>query len=302
MKRPRTRDEDENSQTGSGRVRVTAGARAAGGRRGTMNTFLALLTFLTVGAAMAETSSNPAASPATATSSPTSGLALDPAARISPAQKDTCGVLVHSVESPFQAGTTKIRVLLPDRPAPASRYRVMYVLPVEAGEGRRFGDGLDEVRKLGLHNTHQLICVAATFSHVPWYADHPADPHIRQESYFLRVVVPAVEARYPARPEQAGRLLLGFSKSGWGAWSLLLRHPDMFAKAAAWDSPMMLDGPGLYGSGGIFLTQDNFDKHRIPALLSALPAGGLGKGKHWPCWATATSARSTRPCTKSCWP
>jgi hypothetical protein len=215
---------------------------------------------------MGETSSNPTSAPA-----------LDPAARVSPARKDASGVLVHDVQSPFQGGTTHIRVLLPERMEPARRYRVMYVLPVEAGEGKQFGDGLAEVRKLGLHNTHQLICVAPTFSHLPWYADHPTDPHIRQEAFFLRVVVPSVEARYPARAEPAGRLLLGFSKSGWGAWSLLLRHPDVFARAAAWDAPMMLDAPGLYGSGGIFATRANFDRYRIPALLAALPPGALGK-------------------------
>jgi hypothetical protein len=153
----------------------------------------------------------------------------------------------------------------------------MYVLPVEAGDGMQFGNGLAEVRKLGLHNKHQLICVAPTFWHLPWYADHPTDPHIRQETYFLRVVVPAVEARYPALAAPSGRLLLGFSKSGWGAWSLLLRHPEMFGKAAAWDAPMMLDAPGYYGSGGIFATRDNFDQYRIPALLARLPAGELGK-------------------------
>jgi S-formylglutathione hydrolase FrmB len=230
-----------------------------------MTVSIALLTFLTAGAAMAETPS------------PTTAPALDPAARVSSAQKDASGVLVHAVESPFQAGTTKLRVLLPDRLEPARRYRVMYVLPVEAGEGKQFGDGLAEVRKLGLHNTHQLICVAPTFSHLPWYADHPTDPHIRQETYFLRVVVPAVEAHYPATPERAGRLLLGFSKSGWGAWSLLLRHPDVFAKAVAWDAPMMLDRPGFYGSGGIFATQATFDRYLIPALLAALPGGALGE-------------------------
>ena len=37
---------------------------------------------------------------------------------------------------------------------------------------------------------HKAIFVAPTFSHLPWYADHPSDASIRQETYFLKVVVP----------------------------------------------------------------------------------------------------------------
>ena len=44
---------------------------------------------------------------------------------------------------------------------------------------------------------------------LPWYADHPTDVGIRQESYFLKVVLPFVERTYPARTERDGRLLLG---------------------------------------------------------------------------------------------
>jgi len=118
-----------------------------------------------------------------------------------------------------------------------------------------------------LHNKHQLICVYPTFSHLPWYADHPSDPQIRQESYFLRVVLPAIERRYPTLAEPEGRLLVGFSKSGWGAFSLLLRHPEVFGRAAAWDAPLTVERPVPFGMGGIFGDQENFEKYRITRLL-----------------------------------
>jgi esterase/lipase superfamily enzyme len=186
---------------------------------------------------------------------------------ISEAKRDVHGVLVHTVASEYQSGTTEIRVLLPDKRAKGARYPVVYVLPVEARDENHYGDGLLEVRRHDLHNARSAIFVAPTFSDLPWYADHPSNPEIRQETYFLKVVVPFVESRYPARAERDGRLLLGFSKSGWGAWSLLLRHPDVFGKAAAWDAPMMLDRPGLYGSGPIFGTTENFEHYQITKLL-----------------------------------
>jgi hypothetical protein len=186
---------------------------------------------------------------------------------ISAAERQPDGVLVHSVRSPYQSGTTRIRVLLPDRREPGDRLAALYVLPVEAGDGRQYGDGLAEIRNHDLHNKYRLACIAPTFSHLPWYADHPTDPQIRQESFLLKVVLPWVERTYPVRAERSGRLLLGFSKSGWGAWSLLLRHPDTFGRAAAWDAPLAEDRPVRFGMGPIFGTQENFEKYRISTLL-----------------------------------
>src|SRR5581483_1706794 len=197
------------------------------------------------------------------------GLALAAPPTISVAEKDAHGFLVHEVESPYQAGKTRLRVLLPDQLEPGKRYPVIYVLPVEARDEGRYGDGLLEVKKHDLHNKHQVIFVAPTFAQLPWYADHPADPGIRQETYLLRVVLPFIERTYPVLPGAAGRLLLGFSKSGWGAFSLLLRHPDLFGRAAAWDAPLMLTRFDRFGAGPIFGTQENFEKYRIAPLLEA---------------------------------
>lgn len=185
---------------------------------------------------------------------------------ISAAAPATNGFVVHAITSEFQSGPTKIYVRAPDKISPATRLPVLYLLPVEAKDEQRWGDPLAEAAKLDLANQLNVIVVYPTFSQLPWYCDHPADPAIRQESYFLKVVVPFVERTYPARAGRDARLLLGFSKSGWGAWSLLLRNPSTFDKAAAWDSPMMME-KGLYGMAAIAGTQENFERHRIPNLL-----------------------------------
>lgn len=198
---------------------------------------------------------------------PTAAKAEDSVA-ISIAKPDDSGVLVHEVRSPYQAKPTQLRVLLPDPVEKGRTYPIVYVLPVEAGTESRYGDGLTEIQKQGLHKKHRAIFAAPTFSHLPWYADHPTDPALRQESYFLNVIVPFVDKTYPVRAKAEERHLLGFSKSGWGAWSLLLRHPERFGKAAAWDAPLMMDGPGKYGSGAIFGTKENFAKYRITTLLA----------------------------------
>jgi len=190
------------------------------------------------------------------------------ASKVSKARKNELGYLVHTVQSEFQSGTTEIHVLLPDQIEDGKTYEVLYVLPVEAGGGQRWGKALEEVRSHGIHNRHELICVYPTFSHLPWYADHPTNPQIRQESYFVKVVVPFVERTYPVRRGSQGRHLLGFSKSGWGAFSLLLRNPDLFGKAAAWDAPLNMNAPNRFGMEGIFATQENFHQYQISALLT----------------------------------
>ena len=236
-------------------------------------------------------------------------------ATISRGEKSVEGWITHTVESEFQAKPTEIRVLLPDKfdpvqrnaplvPAvreeepgvrdastPAASSRVLFVLPVEAAREAKYGDGLAEVKRLDLHNKHGLICVAPTFAHLPWYADHPTDKTIRQESYFVQVVVPFIDRTYtqrrmdassvrsstdsdgrgvhPTRADRESRWLLGFSKSGWGAWSLLARHPDLFDKAAAWDAPLDMPRFDLYGAAQVFGTQDHFETHRVlPAILN----------------------------------
>ena len=189
------------------------------------------------------------------------------AATVSDAARGPNGILTHSVASSYQASRTEIKVLLPDRLEHGKRYPVVYVLPVEARSENRYGDGLMEVKQRNLHNKHRVIFVAPTFSHLPWYADHPTDPEIRQETYFLKVVVPFVEERYPVQKEPDGRFLLGFSKSGWGALSLLLRHPEVFGRAVAWDAPLMKDKPDQFGMEGIFGTPENFENYQITKLI-----------------------------------
>jgi hypothetical protein len=198
---------------------------------------------------------------------PAAAPSAAPAVTISPARRDGRGILIHKVRSPYQPGSTEIQVLLPDSPAADRRYLVVYVLPVEPGRQNRYGDGLAEAARLGLHNFYPAIFVAPTFAQTPWYADHPVRPAIRQETYFLAVVVPFVEKSYPVRPGESSRRLLGFSKSGWGAFSLLLRYPRLFGAAAAWDAPLLLSRPDRYGMAPIFGTLENFQKYEITRLL-----------------------------------
>jgi hypothetical protein len=175
------------------------------------------------------------------------------------------GILRYRVKSPYQAGEVLVRFLVPAKLEPAASRRVVFVLPVEPGLGTRFGDGLEAVRRLDAHSRFGFLAVAPTFSDWPGYADHPTDPALRQESHLLRVVIPLVARLYPHEPRRRG--LLGFSKAGWGAFALLLRHPEAFGAAVAWDAPLMADG-FVFEMGRVVGTRENFEHYRVSRLLA----------------------------------
>ncbi len=154
------------------------------------------------------------------------------------------GFHTDQIWSPYQAGKTRLRILLPDDFDLRQTYRVLYVLPVHEDGIEKHGDGLVEIKKHGFHNQYQLICVAPGYTSQPWYADHDLNPNKQDESHLLKTVIPFIEKRYPVQADAQGRLLIGFSKSGWGAATLLLRNPSVFYRAAAWDPGIRVDtGP-----------------------------------------------------------
>lgn len=154
---------------------------------------------------------------------------------------------------------------------------IIYVLPVEPGSQTRWGDPVEAIRDTGILEKQKVIFVFPEFAQLPWYADHPTDKAIAQESYFMKSVIPTVDKHLEITSKECQRFLLGFSKSGWGAFCLLLRHPETFQKAVAWDAPLMMDAPRKYGSGPIFGTADNFRKYQVSELLKQSNIEKLGK-------------------------
>ena len=179
----------------------------------------------------------------------------------------------YRLASPYQAGETSLRVLLPENMDSNKRYKVLYVLPVHEDGLRSHGDGLVEVKKHNYHNKHQLICVAPAFTTKPWFADHDLNPKKQDESHFIKTVIPFVEKNYPVLTEKEGRPLIGFSKSGWGAIALILRNPELFGKVVDWDIGIRADtGPITEEDRAERIarewgTVENFEANRISNLV-----------------------------------
>jgi len=179
----------------------------------------------------------------------------------------------HNISSPFQKENTTIRILLPDHFTINKKYKVLYVLPVREQGNKKSGDPLMEIIKDDLHNKYKLICVFPSYTHLPWYADHSVDKTKQDESHFLKTVLPFVDENYPTIRGKEGRLLMGFSKSGWGALTLLLRNPEIFKKAAGWDIGIRMDtnvpadSSFVKAAVSTFGDLENFEKYRVSTLL-----------------------------------
>jgi hypothetical protein len=203
---------------------------------------------------------------------------------LGPPVEDQNGVRRYPVTSSYQGPTpNELRILLPATPGDGQQ-RFLYALPVEAGTGTTWGDPVEAIRALGLVDALHLVLVVPAFSQIPWYADHPTDPAIRQETYFVNLVA-AIEALFPEPPNSTGtprRLLLGLSKSGVGAMSLILRHAALFDATAAWDAPLnQPDLSNLHAMVEVYGTEANYDQYAIPALLTAHAAEFQGAPRLW---------------------
>jgi len=174
---------------------------------------------------------------------------------------------LHSI---FQRTEQLVRVMLPSGYNESTPRRAVYVLPTSAGMPAEHGDPMLILRDLDAATRHGVILVQPLYEIEPWFGDHATDPAVRQASYLRDAVVPFVEERFATTQSAEGRLLFGCSKSGWGAFSLILHDPDFYGYAAAWDAPMMFD-QFYYGMGAVFGTQERLDEFR-PHLLAAKQA------------------------------
>jgi hypothetical protein len=149
--------------------------------------------------------------------------------------------VTHQLSSRHQGGDIQVKVLLPSSGVTMDA-PVLYILPVHAGSAGTYGDGLAAARKAGVADRYGIVCVQPEFLLVPWYGDHATDPQVRQESFMRDELIPFIDCTYSTRAQPDARWLIGFSKSGWGAYTLLMRNAGTFGYAAGWDVPFMIDG------------------------------------------------------------
>jgi hypothetical protein len=203
---------------------------------------------------------------------------------------DAQGIKSYGVTSAYDGrGPQTLRVLTPEHPASGVSHNFLIVLPVEAGLGSTFGDGLATLEALDAQDKYNLTIIEPTFAIDPWYANNPNDPTLRYDTFMTEELVPWIK-RDLATTGHEQVWLIGFSKAGLGAQDLILKHPHVFTLAASWDSPFDASSYNQFGqdSAANYGTDANFQAnyrltnafvyaHRAPFLTSnRIWIGGYG--------------------------
>jgi enterochelin esterase-like enzyme len=180
------------------------------------------------------------------------------------------GTRSYTVISAYQKRPNELEVLLPDDYSPDKKYRVVYMLPVNTGTTGQWGSSIVEARKANLQNAYDMIFVAPAYDTQPWFGDNPVHPETQQDTYMLDVVVPFIDKEFSTVAEARGRMLIGFSKSGLGAWQLFLMHLDVFEQVAIFDSYQGQPSQEQWKTWGFvdtYGTRENFDTYDPLKLL-----------------------------------
>jgi putative esterase len=197
---------------------------------------------------------------------------------------DANGIASYDVTSTDNGyGTQTMRVLAPTHPAAGVPHSFLYVLPVEAGLGTVYGDGMATLEALDAQNQYNLTIVEPSFAIEPWYADNPNDSNLRYDTFMTKDLVPWVTQNLATTGHEQN-WLLGFSKSGIGAQGLILNHPDVFTLAATWDFPADMSTYSQFGgSAAQYGTDANFQaNYRLtPIFLEGHKLPFIGTNRIW---------------------
>jgi hypothetical protein len=161
---------------------------------------------------------------------------------------DSTGIQSYGVISANDGyGVQTLRVLQPTHPKAGVPHNFLYVLPVEAGLGTVYGDGLAVLQAMDAQDQYNVTIVEPSFDIDPWYANSPSDANIQYEGFMTNELVPWVTATLSSRSIEQN-WLIGFSKSGIGGQDLILKHPNLFTVAASWDFPADMNAYDSFGS------------------------------------------------------
>ncbi len=161
--------------------------------------------------------------------------------------------------------------LPPDYELSTRRYPVVYLLHGYTDDESgwiQYGEiNLAADRAIAAREIPPMIIVMPDGG-VAWYIND-AQGKVRYEDMFVREFIPYVDATYRTRPDRQFRGVAGLSMGGWGTLVYTLRHPDLFAAAAAFSAGIWRD------EDFVSMEQKMFDKILGPVF----GAGLVGKDR-----------------------
>jgi putative tributyrin esterase len=110
------------------------------------------------------------------------------------------------------------------------RYPVLYLLHGLAGSANDWVSGRAH---LAVYAAQYPFIVVVPEGHDGWYTDSATVPAEKYESYFIRELIPDVDARFRTLPAREGRAVAGLSMGGYGSLKFALKYPELFVFAGS---------------------------------------------------------------------
>lgn len=142
----------------------------------------------------------------------------------------------NAVAVDYDAPSVELRLryiaLFPDDYASSGRrYPVLYLLHGHTGNYRSWLDYAQLPPDAATRLDAIVVLVdGGNGFHVNWHGEEGPRPQ-RWEDALIRDLIPAVDKRWRTRSERSGRAIGGISMGGYGAITVVLRHPDTFIAA-----------------------------------------------------------------------
>ena len=129
------------------------------------------------------------------------------------------------------------RIILPAdyKQSEKKLFAVIYLLH---GRGGNYKDWTNLTKITQYSLIYNFIIVMPDGGKESWYADNENLPNDSYESYFIKELIPEIDAKYRTVPERQNRIVAGLSMGGYGAIKFGLRYSDKFVLAGSFSGAM----------------------------------------------------------------
>ena len=172
----------------------------------------------------------------------------------------------------LSASARVLEVIRPTSWSASGSYPTLHALPAL---GKSIENAALDFTSGDYANTYNCVIVMPRFDEpggkIPWYG-MKNDNTDNQHGFVADVMTAFSEEFLAGASGKENHLLLGYSKSANGAYSLILRNPTKFGYACGWDGPWVLDWDTEAVSFGLdtaFGTEAQFDLYDPYQILAA---------------------------------
>lgn len=200
--------------------------------------------------------------------------ALAMAFNLSAAKVDTISVATKHIQAPAKAV-----VITPDAAAtPGKTFPSVYILHGYAGDYKNWTD-LIRPNLAEFSDKYGMVLVMPD-GRDSWYWDAPANPQMQMESFFVKDLVPYIDANYPTVKEPSKRAITGLSMGGHGAMWLAMRHSDIWGNVGSMSGgldilPFANKWKMKETLGEFENNEDVWKRHTVINLVDSLKPGQL---------------------------